>query len=125
MRGSSGGMVQLVLEGYIEGKKGRGRLRRIWGDDITEWSKGPFTLCNLYKTRNINVCQCLQMHSMTNLAVVNISYLKFSSNARGIIDSDHECAAAPAIAIAITCKKRKKRIINNVGKNGLIGSRTG
>ena len=29
MRGSSGGLVQLVLEGYIEGKKGRGRLRRI------------------------------------------------------------------------------------------------
>ena len=27
------------------------------------------------------------MHSMTNLAVVNISYLKFSSNARGIMDS--------------------------------------
>ena len=50
-------------------------------------SKGPFTLCNVYKTRNINVCQCLQMHSMTNLAVVNISYLKFSSNARGIMDS--------------------------------------
>ena len=38
MRGSSGGLVQLVLEGYIEGKKGRGRLRRIWGDDIKEWS---------------------------------------------------------------------------------------
>ena len=64
------------------------------------------------------------MHSMTNLAVVNISYLKFSSKARGIIDSDRECAAA-AIAIAITCKKRKKRIKNNVGRNGLIGSRTG
>ena len=38
MRGSSGGLVQLVLEGYIEGKKGRGRPRRIWGDDIKEWS---------------------------------------------------------------------------------------
>ena len=88
-------------------------------------SEGPFTLCNLYKTRNINVCQCLQMHSMTNLAVVNISYLKFSSNARGIIDSDRECAAAPAIAIAVICKKRKRRIKNNVGKKGLLGSRTG
>ena len=64
------------------------------------------------------------MHSMTNLAVVNISYLKFSSNARGIMDSDRECAAA-AIAIAVICKKRKRRIKNNVGKNGLIGSRTG
>ena len=86
--------------------------------------KGPFTLCNLYKTRNINVCQCLQMHSMTYLAVVNISYLKFSSNACGIMDSDRECAAA-AIAIAVICKKRKRRIKNNVGKNGLIRSRTG
>ena len=40
MRGSSGGLVQLVLEGCIEGKKGRGRPRRIWGDDIKEWSNG-------------------------------------------------------------------------------------
>ena len=65
------------------------------------------------------------MHSMTNLAVVNISYLKFSSNARGIIDSDRECAAAAAIAIAVICKKRKRWIKSNVGKNGLIESRTG
>ena len=64
------------------------------------------------------------MHSMTNQAVVNISYLKFSSNARGIMDSDRECAAA-AIAIAVICKKRKRRIKNNVGKNVLIRSRTG
>ena len=49
------------------------------------------------------------MHSMTNLAVVNISYLKFSSNAHGIMDSDRERAAA-AIAIAVICKKRKRRI---------------
>ena len=47
---------------------------------------------------------------LTNLAVVNISYLKFSSNARGIIDSDRECAAAAAIAIAVICKKRERRI---------------
>ena len=60
---------------------------------------------------------------MTNLAVVNISYLKFSGNARGIMDSDRECAAA-AIAIAVICKKRKRRMKNNVGKNSLIGSRT-
>ena len=85
-------------------------------------SEGPFTPCKLYKTRNINVCQCLQMHSMTNLAVVNMSYLKLSSNARGIMDSDRECAAA---AIAVICKKRKRRIKNNVGKNSLIRSRTG
>ena len=64
------------------------------------------------------------MHSMTNIAVVNISYLKFSSNARWIMDADCECAAA-AIAIAVICKKRKRRIKNNVGKHGLIGSRTG
>ena len=38
MSGSSGGLVQLVVEGRIEGKKGRGRPRRIWGDDIKEWS---------------------------------------------------------------------------------------
>ena len=36
MRGSSGGFIQLVLEGFTEGKKGRGRPRRIWGDDIKE-----------------------------------------------------------------------------------------
>ena len=64
------------------------------------------------------------MHSMTNLAVVNISFLKFSSNARGIMDSDRECAAA-TIAIAVICMKRKRRIKNNVCKNGLIESRTG
>ena len=64
------------------------------------------------------------MHSMTNLAVVNIPYLKFLSNARGIMDSDSECAAA-ALAIAVSCKKRKRRIKNNEGKNGLIPSRTG
>ena len=49
------------------------------------------------------------MHSMTNLAVVNISYLKFSSNARGIMASDRICAAA-AIVIVVICKKRKRRI---------------
>ena len=38
MRECSGGLVQLVLEGYIEGKKGRGGPRRICGDDIKEWS---------------------------------------------------------------------------------------
>ena len=72
----------------------------------------------------MNVFQCLQMHSMTNLAVVNISYLTFSSNARGIMASDRICTAA-AIVITVICKKRKRRIKDNVGKNGLIGSRTG
>ena len=36
------------------------------------------------------------------------------------MDSDRECAAA-AIAIAVICKKRKRRIKNNVGENGLMG----
>ena len=49
------------------------------------------------------------MHNMTNLAVVNISYLKFSGNARGILDSNRECAAA-AIAIAVICNKKKRRV---------------
>ena len=38
MRVISGGLVQLVLEGYIEGKKGQGRPRRIQDDDIKDWS---------------------------------------------------------------------------------------
>ena len=38
MRGSSGWLVQLAVEGYIEGKKGRGRPRRMWSDDVTEWT---------------------------------------------------------------------------------------
>ena len=62
------------------------------------------------------------MHSMTNLAVVNISYLKFSSNALGVMDSDRESTAA--LAIAVICKKRKRRTKNNVDRNGLSGSRT-
>ena len=38
MRGSSGMLVQLVLEGFIEGKKGRGKPKRMWGDDLKEWT---------------------------------------------------------------------------------------
>ena len=38
MRECNGGLVQIVLEDYSEGKKGRGRPRRICGDDIKEWS---------------------------------------------------------------------------------------
>ena len=118
-----------TIRDRLPGLRPTGRLSelsaQVWRQEFSDGTKGPFTLCNLYKTRNINVCQCLQMHSMTNLAVVNISYLKFSSNARWIMDSDRECAAA-ALAIAVICKKRRKRRIkNNVGKNALIGSRTG
>ena len=39
MRGSSGGLVQLVLEITIAGKKGRGRLMSTWGDDSKDWPK--------------------------------------------------------------------------------------
>ena len=31
MRGSSGGLMQVVLEGMIDGKRTRGRQRKIWG----------------------------------------------------------------------------------------------
>ena len=39
MRGSNDGFVQLVLQGYIEGKKEAGGPRRILGDDDKKWSK--------------------------------------------------------------------------------------
>ncbi|GFR70857.1 eukaryotic translation initiation factor 3 subunit F [Elysia marginata] len=38
MRGSSGPLLQLSLEGKIEGKRGHGRPRRNWMDDVKEWS---------------------------------------------------------------------------------------
>ena len=38
MRGSSGETHLYILEGKISGKKPRGRPRRIWMDDITEWT---------------------------------------------------------------------------------------
>ncbi|GFS04178.1 endonuclease-reverse transcriptase [Elysia marginata] len=38
MRGSSGPLLQLPLEGKIEGKRGQGRPRRNWMDDVKEWS---------------------------------------------------------------------------------------
>src|SRR6188768_1503011 len=38
MRGSSGETHLYILEGKIYGKKPRGRPRRIWMDDITEWT---------------------------------------------------------------------------------------
>lgn len=38
MRGSSGPLLQLSLEGKIEGKRGRGRPKRTWMDDVKEWS---------------------------------------------------------------------------------------
>ena len=38
MRGSSGETHLYILEGKMSGKKPRGRPRRIWMDDITEWT---------------------------------------------------------------------------------------
>ncbi|GFS18623.1 endonuclease-reverse transcriptase [Elysia marginata] len=35
-RGSSGPLLQLLLEGKIEGKRGQGRARRNWVDDFKE-----------------------------------------------------------------------------------------
>ena len=36
MRGSGGRITQLVLEGMVDGKKDRGRQRRILRDDVKE-----------------------------------------------------------------------------------------
>ena len=38
MRGSNGETHLYILEGKMYGKKPRGRPRRIWMDDITEWT---------------------------------------------------------------------------------------
>ncbi|GFR98829.1 eukaryotic translation initiation factor 3 subunit F [Elysia marginata] len=38
MRGSSGPLLQLSLEEKIEGKRGQGRPRRNWVDDVKGWS---------------------------------------------------------------------------------------
>ena len=38
MRGRCGSLVQLVLEGTVEGKRDRGRQRRVWADDVKNWS---------------------------------------------------------------------------------------
>ncbi|KAG1708508.1 Dynein assembly factor 1, axonemal [Nymphon striatum] len=32
-------LARLVMEGLVEGTKDRGRQRRVWGDDLKEWSK--------------------------------------------------------------------------------------
>ncbi|KAG1672160.1 RNA-directed DNA polymerase from mobile element jockey [Nymphon striatum] len=39
MRGRCETLTQLVLEGLVEGKRDRGRQRRIWGDDLKEWTR--------------------------------------------------------------------------------------
>ncbi|GFS18250.1 endonuclease-reverse transcriptase [Elysia marginata] len=37
IRGSSGHLLQLALEGRIEGRRGRGRLKRSWTDELKQW----------------------------------------------------------------------------------------
>ena len=39
LSGSVGELVQLVLEGRVQGKRSQGRPRRTWGDDVKEWTK--------------------------------------------------------------------------------------
>ncbi|GFR92932.1 UDP-glucuronosyltransferase 2A1-like [Elysia marginata] len=38
MRGSSGPLLKLSLEGTIERKRGQGRPRRNWMEHVKEWS---------------------------------------------------------------------------------------
>ena len=38
LRGSSGDLVNLVVEGMIDGKRDRGKQRRKWADDAKDWS---------------------------------------------------------------------------------------
>ncbi|KAG1686946.1 dCTP pyrophosphatase 1 [Nymphon striatum] len=39
LRGSSGELANLVLEGTIDGKRDRGKQRRTWSDDVKNWSR--------------------------------------------------------------------------------------
>ncbi|GFR68816.1 endonuclease-reverse transcriptase [Elysia marginata] len=39
MRGSSGPLLQLSLEGKIEGNRGQGRSRTNWMDNVEKWSR--------------------------------------------------------------------------------------
>ena len=39
LRGSGGTLMQLVLEGRVDGSRMRGRPRRTWGLDIKDWAK--------------------------------------------------------------------------------------
>ncbi|GFS18227.1 endonuclease-reverse transcriptase [Elysia marginata] len=38
IRGSSGHLLHLALEGRIKGRRGRGRPKRSWTDDIKQWT---------------------------------------------------------------------------------------
>ncbi|KAG1685544.1 MFS-type transporter SLC18B1 [Nymphon striatum] len=39
LRGSSGELANLVLEGTIDGKRDRGKQRKTWNDDVKNWSR--------------------------------------------------------------------------------------
>ncbi|KAG1653072.1 LINE-1 retrotransposable element ORF2 protein [Nymphon striatum] len=39
LRGSSGELANLVLEGTIDGKRDRGKQRKTWSDDVKNWSR--------------------------------------------------------------------------------------
>ena len=39
MRGSGGSRSVLILEGKFEGKRAQGRPRRMWTNDLIEWTK--------------------------------------------------------------------------------------
>ena len=55
MRGSNSKFTQMVLEGFIEGKKGRGRPKRKWGEDVKEWTASE-TLGDEKKDLRIKSC---------------------------------------------------------------------
>ena len=38
LRGSSGTNALIILEGKLEGKKAKGRPRRMWMDDVKDWT---------------------------------------------------------------------------------------
>ena len=38
LRGSGGGLLSLVSKGFLEGKRGRGRRKKMWNTDIKEWT---------------------------------------------------------------------------------------
>jgi len=38
LRGSSGRNVLVILEGKIRGKRAKGRPKRMWFDDVRQWT---------------------------------------------------------------------------------------
>ena len=40
LRGSSDSLVRLVLQGMIDGKRERGRQRRVWASDVKSKANG-------------------------------------------------------------------------------------